>query len=256
MNATSQRLLGLATRTVPVIGILALAGCGALRQSTTQSDTNRPSLRAARTALAEGEAATALGIAHGVLSMEPRDVPAMIAAGDADIALGNRRAAEQDYRGALAIEPGSVPAQLGLAKLKMRDDAKTAEALFRGILARSPHDAAVLTDLGVSLDLQDRHKEAQGFYAMALATNTDLTSTRVDLALSLALSGDPVRAEGMLRDAAESGPVPPKVRADYALAELMAGHADQAQTTLQADLSEDEAKASIDAMSALLPPKK
>jgi Flp pilus assembly protein TadD len=235
---------------------LALAGCAGLPKSATQSDANRPSLVAARNALSEGEAATALGIARGVLSMEPRNVAALVSAGDADNALHNHRAAEADYRAALKIDPNSVPAQLGLAKLAMRDDAKTAEALFRGLVARSPHDAAVLTDLGVSLDLQDRHREAQAFYAQALATNADLTSTRVDLALSLALSGEPLKAEGMLRDATEQGPVPAKVRADFALAEVLAGHADQAQTTLQADLSADEAKASVEGMSALLPAAK
>jgi Flp pilus assembly protein TadD len=233
----------------------ALAGCGAMH-AQSQSDANRPSLKAARVALAEGEAATALQIAHGVLSMEPHDVAAMIAAGDADIALGNRRAAEKDYKQALAVQPDSVPAQIGLAKLTMRDDAKLAEAMFRHILANSPHDAAALTDLGVALDLQDRHKEAQAAYAQAIAVNGDLTSTRVDLALSLALSGDPVKAEGMLRDATEAGPVPAKVRADYALAEVMAGHSDQATDTLRADLSPDEAKASVEGMSALLPPAK
>ncbi len=219
----------------------------------TQSDANRPSLKAARTALAEGEAATSLGIARGVLSMEPRDVAAMVTAGDADNALGNRRAAEKDYRSAIAIDPDSIPAQLGLAKLAMRDDAKQAEALFRRILTQSPRDAATLTDLGVSLDLQDRHKEAQAAYTAAIAANGDLTSTRVDLALSLALSGDAMKAEGMLRDAAEEGAVPPKVRADYALAQIMAGHADQARQTLRADLSDDEANASIAGLSALLP---
>jgi Flp pilus assembly protein TadD len=114
----------------------------------------------------------------------------------------------------------------------------------------------VLTDLGVALDLQERHKEAQAVYARAMATNADLTSTRVDLALSLALDGNPLRAEGMLRDATEGDSVPPKVRADFALAEIMAGHADQAQVTLQADLSADEARASVEGISVLLPPKK
>ena len=242
------------TTTLLAAATLALSGCGALH-SPTQSDANRPSLKVARAALAEGEAATAMGIARGVLAMEPHNVPAIIASGDANVALGNRRAAENDYRKALSIDPGSTPAQIGLAKLAMRDDAREAERLSRAIGARSPHDAAALTDLGVALDLQERHKEAQTYYTQALATNADLTSTRVDLALSLALDGDPMRAEGMLHDASEAGPVPAKVRADYALAQLMSGHADQAQVTLQADLSADEARASIEGMSALLPKK-
>ena len=60
-------------------------------------------------------------------------------------------------------------------------------------------------------------------------------------------------AEQMLRDATESGPVPAKVRADFAVAEVMAGHSDDAQQTLQADLSPDEARASVEGMQALMP---
>jgi hypothetical protein len=57
----------------------------------------------------------------------------------------------------------------------------------------------------------------------------------------------------MLRDATEAGPVPAKVRADYAVAQVVAGQPEQAVETLQADLSVDEAKASVLAMSALAP---
>ena len=261
MVAPKTRLPRIAARAVPFAClasalVLELAGCGAIPQSANQSVANRPSLIAARAALSEGEAATALGIARGVLSMEPHNLAATVAAGDADNALGNHRAAEADYRAALRIDPNSVPAQLGLGKLTMRDDAHGAELQFRQILTRAPRDAAVLTDLGVALDLQDRHREAQAVYAQAMATNADLTSTRVDLAVSLALSGEPAKAEGMLRDATEGGAVPPKVRADFALAEVLAGHSDQAQQTLQADYSVDEARASVEGMSAFLTTKK
>jgi len=259
MSAVEQRASlvtarGVSGRLAGVVVTLAVAGCGAagLSQVAQNGDATRPSLVAARAAITDGEAATALGIAKGVLSMEPHNVAAMVAAADAENAMGNRRAAEKDYRTALAANPSYVPAQLGLGKLAMRDDARAAEVVFRSVLQRAPQNAAALTDLGVALDLQDRHREAQGYYAQAMATNADLTSTRVDLALSLALSGEPLKAEGMLRDATESGVVPPKVRADYAVAEVMAGHSQEAQSTLQADLSAEDAKASVDGIQALL----
>ena len=232
--------------------LLALAGChpGA---TSSASETNRPSLKAARAALIEGEADTALGIAKGILSVEPKNVAALVQAGDAEVALGNHVTAEHDYRAATSIEPNYVPARLGMAKLKLRDDPKAAEADFRAIVATDPRDAAAMTDLGVALDLQERHKEAQGYYTQALSINPDLTSPRVNMGVSLALSGDPMKAEQMLRDATEAGPVPAKVRADFALAEVMAGHSDEAQQTLQADLSADEAKASVEGMQGLMP---
>ncbi len=238
---------------VCIPALLALAGCTHGSATSSASEANRPSLKAARTALTEGEADTALGIAKGVLSVEPNNVAALVQAGDAEVVLGNHLTAEHDYRAATAIDPGFVPARLGMAKLKLRDDPKGAEADFRAIVAANPRDAAALTDLGVALDLQERHKEAQADYLAALAINPDLTSPRVNMGLSLALSGDPLKAEEMLRDASEAGPVPAKVRADFALAQVMAGHAHDAEQTLQADLSADEAKASVQGMQALLP---
>jgi Flp pilus assembly protein TadD len=231
---------------------VALSACG-MASPNTSADANRPSLKAARAALSEGEAETSLGIARGVLASEPKNVAALVQAGDAEGQLGNHVTAEHDYREALKIDPGYVPARLGQAKLMLRNDARGAEGGFRTIIAASPRNAAAWTDLGVSLDLQDRHKEAQAAYDQALAINPDLTSARVNLGVSLALSGDPMRAEQMLRDATEAGPVPAKVRADFALAGVMAGHPQDAQQTLQADLTPDEAKASIEGMQALMP---
>jgi Flp pilus assembly protein TadD len=232
----------------------ALSSCASLSSvshAPEQSGNNSASLMAARKALSEGAAATSLSIAHGVLSMRPNDVDAMVAEGDADVQLGNRHTAEMEYKQALKLDPSLVGARLGLGKLQMASDAHAAEATFRQVLANAPNNAAALTDLGVALDLQERHREAQASYQAALDANPNLTSPRVDLAVSLALSGDPAKAEGLLRDASESGAMPARVRADYALAEVMAGHSDDATQTLQADLSADEAKASVQAMEIL-----
>jgi len=236
--------------------VTCLPGCDALqRRPAADPEANMHSLQASRTALTEGEAETALGIALGVLAEQPHNVGAMVSAGDAELALGERTAAKNSYQNALAENPRYVPARLGLAKMKMRDDIKGAEAEFRAIVATEPRNTAALTDLGVTLDLQERHKAAQAVYATALQINPDMTSTRVDLALSLALSGDPVRAEQMLRDASDSGPVPPKVRADYAVAQVLAGHSKEAEETLQQDISPAEAHSSVQGMQALLPPQ-
>ncbi len=245
---------------LPLAGVFALSGCGMMhldtaRQAATYSEANRPSLKAARSALADGEAQTALGIANGVLVAEPHNAAALVAAGDAQVALNNRLDAAKSYRQALAAQPGFLPARLGVGKMKLRDDLKGAESDFRAAVASDPKNTAALTDLGVALDLQERHKEAQAEYNAALALNPDLTAARVNLALSMALAGEAQKAEGMLADATQAGTVTPRVRADFAVAQVMAGHPDQAEATLQADLSADEAKASVVAMAGLLPPE-
>jgi Flp pilus assembly protein TadD len=259
MSDQHKRHFVQALRTVlPCAGLLALSACGlhldSTREAATYSEANRPSLKAARGALAEGEAQTALGIANGVLVSEPHNAAALVAAGDAQAVMNNRLDAAKSYRDALAAQPGYLPARLGVGKMKLRDNLKGAEADFRAALANEPKSTAAMTDLGVSLDLQERHKEAQALYTAALALNPDLTAARVNLALSMALAGDAKKAEGMLADATQSGSVTPRVRADFAVAQVMAGHSAQAEATLQADLSADEARASVTALAGLLPP--
>ena len=56
------------------------------------------------------------------------------------------------------------------------------------------------------------------------------------------------------QDATQSATVTPRVRADFAVAQVLAGHSAQAEATLQADLSADEARASVVALAGLLPP--
>jgi tetratricopeptide (TPR) repeat protein len=259
MSDQHKRHLAHTLRTVlPCAGLLALTGCGlhldTTREAATYSDANRPSLKAARGALAEGEAQTALAIANGVLVSQPHNAAALVAAGDAQVALNNRIDAAKSYRDALAAQPGYLPARLGVGKMKLHDDVKGAEADFRAALASQPKNTAAMTDLGVSLDMQERHKDAQAFYTAALTINPDLTAARVNLALSMALAGEAQKAEGMLAEATQSSTVTPRVRADFAVAQVMAGHSAQAEATLQADLSADEARASVAALAGLLPP--
>jgi len=241
--------------TVMLPAAALLGGCGlANRPVSTVTNADQHSLAKSREALNEGEAATALGIASGVLAEQPHNVNAMVSAGDAQLQLGERTAARKSFENALAEHPHYLPALIGLAKLKMRDDIKGAEADFRAIVAANPRSIAALNDLGATLDLQDRHQEAQAQYARALAISPDHTPTLVNLALSLALSGQPVRAEQMLRDATDSGPASARVRANYAVAQVMAGHPEEAERTLQQDLSPEQAHNSVQGMQALLPP--
>ena len=233
--------------------VLALGGC--VSHQPAQISGDRPSLKAAREALAAGSAGTSLAIARGVLSSLPDNVPALTQAGDAEVALEDHIAAEADYKHALALSPSDVHARLGLGKLQMQRDAGAAEATFRTVLATAPRNPAVLTDLGVSLDLQGRHAEAQTNYAAAMTADPNLASARVDMALSMALSGQPERAEEMLRDATFTSGSTPRVRADFAIAQVIAGHDNDAVETLRTDLTPDEAKATIDGLQSLKPIK-
>jgi Flp pilus assembly protein TadD len=237
---------------VSVVMVLALAGCGIQRaQRGNEAAVDRSSLAAARAALNEGQAGTSLAIAHGILASQPDNVSALAEAGDAQAAMGDRLSAETSYKHALQLSPHDVRARLGMGKLMLRDDLPGAERAFRSILADAPHNPVVLNDLGYVLDLQERHGEAQNIYLEALASDPSRLSTRVNLALSLALSGQADRAEQMLRDLAQNAGANSKVRLDFALAQVIAGHDDDAQITMSADLSPEEARNALAGMAQL-----
>ncbi len=236
---------------LPLLCLAALSACQ--QKPATLVSGNGASIQAARDALNEGEAGTSLAIAKGVLSSQPGNVAALVQAGDAEAVLGDRLAADADYRRALAHSPNDVRARLGQGKLQLRDNLHAAEATFRAVLADSPRDPLVLNDLGYVLDLQERHTEAQGYYQQAIALDPGRISVRVNYALSLALSGQAAHAESMMRDIAASASVTPRVRADFALAQVMAGHDQEAVGTLGGDLTPAETQAAITGMAQLRP---
>ncbi len=231
--------------------VLALAGCHVPQQHGSDVSADRASLESARAALADGEAGTSLGIAHGILAAHPNDPDALAQAGDAEVTMGDRLNGERDYRHAMQLDPRNVRARVGMAKLLLRDDVKGAEMAFRAILVDAPRDPVVLNDLGYTLDMQERHAEAQAVYLQGLNVDPLRLSLKVNYALSLALSGQAPRAEQMLRDLAATAGATTRVRLDYALAQVIAGHDIQAKDTLSADLSPGEATDALQSMSQL-----
>jgi Flp pilus assembly protein TadD len=232
-----------AGRALLACGLLLLPGCQESPQGANGNE--RPSLKVAHDALRAGQAEDALAIAHGVLSSDPNNIQALDAAGDAYGALGDTRNARLSYQQALSLASGDVQATLGLAKLTLKTDAHGAEQGFRGILVTHPDDPAVLTDLGIALDLQGHHLEAQNFYRRALAVNPALSSAHVNLGLSLALSGKSDDAVAMLREDAVADPTSTRMRANLAVALVLAGKRDEALETLRADLSDSEAEVAV-----------
>ena len=236
--------------------VLSVAACG---HSVIRDAADGSSLQAAREALTEGSAGTALAIARGVLASQPNNVSAIVQAGDAEAALGDRLAASLSYRQALRVDPKNVQARLGQGKLLLRDNLREAETTFRSVFSDASQDPAVLNDLGYVLDLQDRHKEAQVYYEKSLVVDPDRLSTRVNWALSLALDGKGGQAEKILSDMAAGGSGSRKIRLDFAVAQVMAGHDEEAKhrpllraspsfafrTRLQGDFWETAANAMI-----------
>mgnify|MGYP001552496969 CR=1 FL=1 len=152
---------------------LAVAGCSQPRQLS-----GAPTSRLADAALEAGYPQMALNVADNILAHDPRNVPALVARGDALINSGRTDEAAEAYRRALAVQPDSAGANGGLGRIMVRSDPHAAERLFRTALASRPDDPVLLANLGVALDLQQRHVEAQAAYRHSLQVAPNVTATK------------------------------------------------------------------------------
>ena len=132
-------------RPVLLLWLLLLVSCAENRD--TSFSTRPPGLDIADVALANGAPDTALHIAQQVLATDPRNLPALIRAANAQAALGQRDQAAKIFSQALAVAPDNNDAALGLGRLKLATDPAAAFAAFLRITARDPRNVAALIDL-------------------------------------------------------------------------------------------------------------
>jgi len=132
------------------------------------------------------------------LANNPRDVAALIDAGEAARALGDFEAAEGFFRRASETDPDNGRAKAGLAgALTLGGDPYSAIPLFEQAAKTGADLRAIAPERGLAYDLVGANKLAQGYYRQALASDTG-GEVRCRLALSLAISGDAAGAEQAL----------------------------------------------------------
>ncbi len=226
-----------------LLSLLLLASCGGNRD--TSFSTRPPGLDVADVALSNGAPDTALHIARQILATDPRNLPALIRAANAQVALGQRDQAARTFGQALAVAPDDIDAALGLGRLKLVTDPAAASAAFLRVTARDPRNVAALIDLGIANDLLGRHAEAQAAYRRALDIEPDRVAASVNLGLSLALSNDPRQALGILRPIASGSMATPRIRQDLAVALALAGDDAGAAAVLHKDLAQPQVLAMI-----------
>ena len=227
--------------------LLLVSGCAG---SPGGADTQRD-LKVADIELANGASGAALQIVQDLAVRRPRDAAVLTRLGQANAALGRRQAAETSFRQALACQPDRLDAAFGLARLNLASDPAKALTELRVLALRQPHDARVLTDLGVAYDLEGQPRDAQSAYRKAIETDPSLVSTQVDLGLSLALSGHPQDALKILGPLAQAPDAAPRIRQDYAVAATLAGHTDDALAVLGHELPREQVLAAVTAYQAL-----
>lgn len=132
------------------------------------------------------------------LGRNPRDVEALVDAGNAAMAMGDVDAATGFYRRADQIAPGSPRVKAGLAGAMVRNgDPFGAIPLFDEAERAGALDGSLAADRGLAYDLVGDSASAQRYYRQALARGTNDEVIR-RLALSQAIAGDRKASESTL----------------------------------------------------------
>jgi len=133
------------------------------------------------------------------LASNPRDVSALIGAGEAALALDDPHGAAGFFARADAIESGNGRIKAGLARvmLKLQNPAE-ALRLFDQAARLGYPDATILAERGLARDMTGDQAGAQRDYQAALARTPDDAELRRRYAASLGISGQVDAAEKML----------------------------------------------------------
>ena len=139
-----------------------------------------------------------LDAALGRLARDPRDIDALIDAGNAALTMGDVEAATGFFRRADQISPGNPRAKAGLAGAMVRNgDPFAAIPLFEEAEKAGALDGSFAADRGLAYDLVGDNATAQRYYRQAQARAPGDEVLR-RLALSYAIAGDKQNAEVLL----------------------------------------------------------
>ncbi|MFZ4745651.1 MAG: tetratricopeptide repeat protein, partial [Sphingomonas sp.] len=125
-----------------------------------------------------------------ILTSSPRDLTALLGAGEAALDVGDANAALGFYARAEDVAPSSGRVKAGLgSSLVMIERPDDALRLFAQAVALGMPEADIARDRGLAYDLRGDSKRAQNDYALAMQRGRDDELVR-RYALSLGISGD------------------------------------------------------------------
>lgn len=175
---------------VLLAGASALAAPGAWAQTPSTS-----------TPVVQGEgmdANRAMSAALARLGRNPRDIEALLQAGESALALGDTQAAIGFLSRADRLQPYQPRVMASLASARMRmQDPVTALGLFEDAAKAGTLTGEQIADRGLAYDLVSDNVTAQRYYREALAAGAGDEAAR-RLALSLAIMGDRRAVETVL----------------------------------------------------------
>jgi tetratricopeptide (TPR) repeat protein len=134
------------------------------------------------------------------LARDPRDLAALLEAGEASLAVDDFDAATGFFTRAAAVAPEHPRASLGLARVYLRaGDAPQSLDQFDRALAAGVKPEDILAERSLALDLAGDQAGAQAGYRRALERDPSDSETRRRMALSFAIAGNRAGFEDTLR---------------------------------------------------------
>lgn len=180
-------------------------------------------LRVAQAAADSGNPALAASLYLRALSDPALNTTQRIRAADMLVAMGHAGSAEAALNERLHASPvldsaDEAALRRALARLHIVAG-QPSQALLEcdALLARDRGDQAAIVDKGVALDLLGRHEEAQALYRQALEKAPDDAAVRSDLALSVALQGRISEAQAVAAPLQARPDLPDRVKTDLGL---------------------------------------
>lgn len=160
--------------------------------------------------LAWGDDAQAFASFQKAAQLDPHDTASRLAMGAVLLRAGAYAKAAEQYRNALAASPDETTAQIGLAAALRGESSSTnskgleeSKSIYEKVLARDPHNAAALFDMGILLSEAMKNSAAAKPY--------------FDRFLDIAPKDHPARAEAERQRSLADAPAPPPVKAPAAV---------------------------------------
>jgi Flp pilus assembly protein TadD len=236
-------LLARSTRSVAIVGLLALATAACKTTGSEETTGSIPISPAPRSEAAWRQEIDVWGERY---RKNPTDAEVAIRYADALRATGQRAQAVAVLEQAAIHNPRNR-ALLGAYGRALADAGSFKQALEVLNRAHTPDqpDWRILNVQGAVLDQMGRHDEARRHYETALKIAPNDPSVLSNLGLSYALSKDLPKAEETLRLAAAQKGAEPRVRQNLALVVGLQGRFAEAETIARGDLSPEEAAANV-----------
>ncbi|MGE0790567.1 MAG: tetratricopeptide repeat protein [Sandaracinaceae bacterium] len=206
-----------ARKTLCVIALLAMPGCGGAGAGQTSTASDEP-------VQFEDERAAAAA----------PPASEQVTRGEALLAEGDAQGAEAALRAAIAENAGDPRAHLDLGlALEMQERWSDAEGAYRASIEADPEFAEALNNLGALLRDQDRAEEAVIILRRAVEARPGFGSAYLNLGLALEEQGDAEGAMAAYRRVIELAPREPTARIQLGMLQLAAGDQEHALITLR-----------------------